>query len=110
MKTRHFLTVAEKIEILDFYEKNKEISMRNLSAIFTINMKKLSQKVLFTELFTLRCSILKVSHIKFVYNFKYYLNARLKKICSRQADSKNFSRIIFYSKKRIFSRRQKEIF
>ena len=40
MKTRHFLTVAEKIEILDYHEKYKEISMRNLSAIFSQKYEK----------------------------------------------------------------------
>ena len=40
MKTRHFLTVAEKIEILDLNEKNKEILVRNLSAIFSQKYEK----------------------------------------------------------------------
>ena len=44
MKTRHFLTVAEKIEILDFHEKNKEISVRNLSAIFSQKYEKIFTK------------------------------------------------------------------
>ena len=44
MKTRHFLTVAEKIEILDFHEKNKEISVRNLSAIFSQKYEKIVTK------------------------------------------------------------------
>ena len=56
MKTRHFLTVAEKLEILDFHEKNKE---------------------------------------------SYVHDKRFRKFLER---------IIFYSKRRIFSRRQKEIF
>ena len=93
MKTRHFLTVAEKIEILDYHEKYKEISMRNLSAIFSQKYEKNVTKSVVHRITQqklelrqpLRCSILKVSHIKFIYNFKYYLNARLKKLCSRQA-------------------------
>ena len=53
MKTRHFLTVAEKIEILDYHEKYKEISMRNLSAIFSQKYEKSTRMQLSIQHFTL---------------------------------------------------------
>ena len=52
MKTRHnvelkiFFNSCWKIEILDFHEKNKEISVRNLSAIFSHKYEKIVQKFL----------------------------------------------------------------
>ena len=48
MKTRHFLTVAEKIEVLDFHEKKiKKFRCAIFRQFSAINMKKLSQKVSF---------------------------------------------------------------